>query len=116
MLKNSNFAAHPKKPPQSVLDDLQIPYVEQLKDKIATMKGRPPFVQEDSSKPEFYSNFRVPQTFSDQQFFKTVFISGDNMVKELQEAKAKEQEDWKKQVVVENLHFTVNTRQPKHIA
>ena len=28
LLRNENFNAHPKKPPQSVLDDLQIPYVD----------------------------------------------------------------------------------------
>ncbi len=38
------------------------------------------------------------------------------MVKEMQEAKEKEIQDWKKKVVVDNEHFTVNTRQPKHIA
>jgi hypothetical protein len=45
-----------------------------------------------------------------------VFISGDDMVREMAEAKLKEAEDWKKKVVVESTHFTVNTRQPKHIA
>jgi len=34
---------HPKKPPQSVIDALKIPYVEELKDKMATVKSRPPF-------------------------------------------------------------------------
>ena len=34
------------------------------------------------------------------------------MVKEMQEAKLKELEDWKKKVVVENPHFYVNTRAP----
>ena len=38
------------------------------------------------------------------------------MVREMAEAKLKEAEDWKKKVVVESTHFTVNTRQPKHIA
>jgi hypothetical protein len=33
LIKKENFALHPKKPPQSILDDLQIPYVDQLKDK-----------------------------------------------------------------------------------
>lgn len=28
LLRNENFNTHPKKPPQSTLDDLQIPYVE----------------------------------------------------------------------------------------
>jgi hypothetical protein len=116
LIKNSNYAEHPKKPPQSVLDDLTIPYVEQLKEKMATMKGRAPFIPEDHSKVDFFTNFRCPPTFADREFFKTVFISGDDMVKELQESKLKEVEDWKKKVVVDNTHFTVNTRQPHYIA
>ena len=112
LIKNANFAEHPKKPPQSVIDDLQIPYVEQMKEKMATIKGRPPFVPDGSGKPDFFMNFRCPQTFADPEFFKTVFISGDDMVKEMQEAKIKEQEDWKKKVVVDSTHFSVNTRAP----
>ena len=83
LIKNSNYAEHPKKPPQSVLDDLQIPYVEQMKEKMASIKGRGPFVPEDPGKVDFFTNFRCPQTFADREFFKTVFISGDDMVKEL---------------------------------
>jgi hypothetical protein len=83
---------------------------------MATMKGRPPFVPDDTRKQDFFMNFKCPQTFADPSFFKTVFISGDDMVREMAAAKAKEAEDWKKKVVVNNLHFTVNTRQPKHIA
>lgn len=116
LLRNENFNAHPKRPPQSILDDLTIPYVEQMKEKMATMKGRPPFVQEDVNKPDFFTNFRCPYTFADNGFFKTVFISGDDMVREMAETKAKEAEDWKKKVVVGSTHFTVNTRMPKHIA
>lgn len=92
LMKNPNFAEHPKKPPQSILDDLQIPYVEQMKDKMTTIKARgAPFSPEESNgKKDFYSNFRCPQTFAEPEFFKTVFISGDDMVKEMQEAKIKE--------------------------
>lgn len=115
LIKNNNFNEHPKKPPQSVLDDLQIPYVEQMRERLATLKAAPPFSTEEG-KPGFYTNFRCQQTFSEPAFFKTVFISGDDMVKEMQEAREKEVEDWKKKVVVENEHFTVNTRQPKHQA
>ncbi len=64
----------------------------------------------------FSTNFRVPPTFADREFFNTVFISGDDMVKEMLELQQKEQEEWRKKLVVENPHFTVNTRQPKKIA
>jgi hypothetical protein len=115
LLKTANVNEHPKKPPQSVIDALKIPYVEELKDKMATVKSRPPFVAEEWGKPNFQMNFRCPQTFSDNEYFKTVFISGDDMVKELQEARLREIEAWNKKVVVESTHFTVNTRQPKHL-
>lgn len=75
-------------------------------------RGAPFTMAESQSKQDFFTNFRCPQTFADPEFFKTVFISGDDMVKEMQEAKIKEQEDWKKKVVVDNLHFSVNTRAP----
>ena len=45
------------------------------------MKGRAPFKHEDG-KVDFATNFKVPVTFSDREFFNTVFISGDDMVKE----------------------------------
>jgi hypothetical protein len=63
-----------------------------MKDKLTTIKARgAPFnLQESQSKQDFFTNFRCPQTFADPEFFKTVFISGDDMVKELQEAKIKE--------------------------
>ena len=114
LIRNSNYAEHPKKPPQSVLDDLQIPYVEQMKEKLATIKARGgPFGPGDhDGKIDFFTNFRCPPTFADPDFFKTVFISGDDMVKEMQEAKIREQEEWKKKVVVESTHFAVNTRAP----
>ena len=53
------------------------------------------------------------QTFSDPSYFKTVFISGDDMVKEMAELKQKEIDDFEKKVVVENKHFFVNTRVQK---
>ena len=81
LIKKNNYAEHPKKPPQCTIDDLQIPYVEQLKEKMEAMKGRQPFIPDDG-KSDFQKNFRVPPTFSDREFFNTVFISGDDMVKE----------------------------------
>jgi hypothetical protein len=78
-------------------------------------KEKAKFNPEESGKPNFFMNFRCPPTFSEGAFFKTVFISGDNMVRELQEAKQREIEAWNKKVVVDSTHFTVNTRQPKHL-
>jgi hypothetical protein len=45
------------------------------------MKGRQPFKPEDG-KSNFNLNIRGPKTFSEREFFNTVFISGDDMVKE----------------------------------
>ena len=64
----------------------------------------------EHGKPDFYSKVKNVQTFSDPSYFKTVFISGDDMVKEMAELKQKEIDDFNKKVVVENKHFHVNTR------
>ena len=39
VMKRQNWAEHPKKPPQSVIDNLQIPYVVQMKDKMEKLKN-----------------------------------------------------------------------------
>lgn len=52
---------------------------------------------------DFQSKIKISKpTFSDKEYFNTVFISGDDMVKELQEQKQKEIDDFNKKVVVEN--------------
>src|SRR5262249_21228362 len=103
---------HPKKPPQSIIDDLKIPYHQQVKEKLEALKPSPSIMREEGKK-EFQKNFRCPATFSERDFFNTVFISGDDMVKEQLDQLHKEQDDWKKKVVVANTHFQVNTRVPK---
>jgi len=50
-------------------------------------------------------------TFSDASYFKTVFISGDDMVKEMAEQRQREVDAFEKKVVVANKHFYVNTRE-----
>jgi hypothetical protein len=52
-----------------------------MKAKMEKLKGRAPFVLE-SGKVDFQKNFTCPQTFSNREYFNTVFISGDDMVKE----------------------------------
>ena len=65
---------------------------------------------QDYDKDDFYSKVKNKQTFSDPSYFKTVFISGDDMVKEMALQKQKEIDDFEKKVVVDNKHFSVNTR------
>lgn len=73
------------------------------------MKGYQ-FVPGEHGKPDFQSKVKAPgETFSNKDYFKTVFISGDDMVKEEQEMKQKEIEEFNKKVVVDNKHFNVNT-------
>ena len=64
----------------------------------------------EHGKADFYSKVKNKTTFSDPSYFKTVFISGDDMVKEMAELKQKEIDDFEKKVVVDNKHFHVNTR------
>lgn len=47
--------------------------------------------------------------FSDRNYFKSVFISGDDMVKEEAEQRQREIEEFNKKVVVESKVFKVNT-------
>lgn len=64
------------------MDDLKIPYVTQKAEEKAQKMGlvyRP----QDYDKDDFYSKVKNKQTFSDPSYFKTVFISGDDMVKEM---------------------------------
>ena len=49
---------------------------------------------EDDGKPGFVQKIKGVTTFSDNKFFKTVFVSGDDMVAEEKEMKQKEQEEW----------------------
>ena len=47
--------------------------------------------------------------FSDRNYFKSVFISGDDMVKEEAEQRQREIDEFNKKVVVESKVFKVNT-------
>ena len=75
------------------------------------------YVPGESGKPDFQSKIRSQgPTFSDADYFKTVFISGDDMVKEMAAQKQKEIDDFNKKVVVASQHFQVNTREKAHVA
>ena len=65
---------------------------------------------QDDGKDDFYSKVKNKKTFSDPSYFKTVFISGDDMVKEMAEQKQKEIDNFNSKVVVDSKHFSVNTR------
>ena len=88
--KKTNLNAHHKKPHQSVLDDLQFSYAQQRQEQQHVIKGscyRP----QDDGKVDFYGKVNAAHaTFAHPNTFKTVFISGDDMVAE--EAKDKQKE------------------------
>ena len=64
----------------------------------------------DEGKTDFLSKVKTSVTFSDPSYFKTVFISGDDMMREMAELKRKQQEDFDNKVVVDSQYFRVNTR------
>lgn len=102
--KNMNWNKHPKQPPQSVMDDLNIPYVQQKHDAKTKLKSAV-YRPEDYGKQDFQSKVKQQHqqgTFSDPSFFKTVFISGEDMVKEMEADRQKEKDDFQKKVVVDN--------------
>lgn len=68
---------------------------------------------QDHGKADFYGKVKAAHhsgTFAHPSTFNTVFISGDDMVKEEEEARAKIKKDWEDKIVVKNSHFRVNTR------
>ena len=65
---------------------------------------------EEEGKQDFQRKVKGVTTFSDAKFFKTVFVSGDDMVAEENAIKQKELEDWNAKVIVANKHFAVNTK------
>lgn len=75
------------------------------------------YIPGQNGKPDFQAKVKAQRaTFSEREYFNTVFISGDDMVKELAEMKQKEIDDWNKKVVVANTHFQVNTREKQKVA
>jgi hypothetical protein len=108
IMKKENWNEHPKKPAQSAIDDLKIPYVVAMEDTKAKLK-QAIYNPANDGKADFQSKVTGPQTFSDPNFFKTVFISGEDMDKELAEVRKKELEEFDKKVVVKNKHFYVDS-------
>jgi len=86
------------------MDDLNIPYVAQKQD-AKTKLSSAVYNPEDYGKKDFQSKVKAKHqqgTFSDPSFFKTVFIAGEDMVKEMEEDKQKEIDNFQKKVVVAN--------------
>lgn len=104
------YTLHPKKPPQDVLDDLQEPYHLQKTRKDEALKALQREERVDPNKSEFNLNIKPVYTFSEKEYFNTVFLGGDDVIKEMEEAKKAEYDQWKSKLVVDNPHFKVNTR------
>ena len=112
-MKRANLNEHPKKPHTTVIDDLKNSYALEKEDQANTMKAKI-YRPADEGKVDFMSKVNAPhKTFGDPAFFNTVFISGDDMVKEMAIEQLKIKQAWKDKVVVCNSHFTVNTRVPE---
>ena len=102
VMKRENWNAHPKHPDELTLHQLTIPYHKQRAETKEKLKGFQ-YVPADYGKADFQSKIKIVRdTFSHPDYFKTVFISGDDMVKELAEQKQKEMDDFNKKVVVDN--------------
>ena len=75
------------------------------------------FVIGQNGKPDFQSKVKSQRpTFSHKEYFNTVFISGDDMVKEMAAQKQKEIDDWRNKVVVADENFKVNTVEKVRVA
>ena len=117
VMKKQNWNAHPKQLDKTQIEALLVPYHEQALETKLAMKGFQ-YNPTHDGKPHFQSKIKIDRqgTFSKKDYFKTVFISGDDMVKEELEMKKKEQEDWQKKVVVANTHFQVNTLEKSQVS
>ena len=114
-MKRENWNEHPKRPDQSTIDNLKMPHYLQALETKKRMQGFA-FVPGENGKPDFQSKVKAQRpTFSQKEYFNTVFISGDDMMKELAEMKQKEIDDFNKKVVVANQHFQVNTMEKKKV-
>lgn len=108
------YNEHGKKPPQCKLDELQFPYLEEQKLKKAGESKKVP-LEATKHGSDFNLNIKAERNcegqelFSKPDFFKTVHLGGDDVIKEREEAKKKEHEEWKKKVVVKSAVFKVNT-------
>jgi len=80
VVKRTNWNEHPKKPDQAGMDDLQIPYVQQMEDKMQMLKKRGAAGDDHVGEKDFNTKFTCPQVFSDNEYFKTVHLGGDDMV------------------------------------
>jgi hypothetical protein len=107
------YTIHSKKPPQDILDDLKDPYYEQRKRKEQALKALQREERVDPNKQEFNLNIKPIDTFGPKESFNTVFLGGDDIIREMEEAKKAEYDTWKSKIVVDNTHFKVNTR-PVH--
>ena len=86
-MKTQNWNEHPKKPDGPAIENLKIPYHEQVLETKMRMKGFQ-YVPSLYGKPDFLSKVKAQRpTFSEGEYLKTVFISGDDMVKELAQQK-----------------------------
>lgn len=81
VMKRENWNEHPKKPDPSTIENLTIPYHEQMKETKNKLKGGQ-FDPTEKGIPDFQAKVKAPhQTFAHPEHFKTVFISGEDMVR-----------------------------------
>jgi hypothetical protein len=107
------YNMHPKKPPQDMLDDLKEPFYIQKELKDKTIKSLQRDLRTDHNKDEFNLNIKPVTTFSKKEYFNTVFLGGDDVIKEMEEAQKQDLDKWRSKLVVDNPHFKVNTRPVK---
>lgn len=110
VMKRENWNEHPKKPHPATCDGLKVPYHEQVKETKEKMKAHQ--FKASENKPDFYGKVKGIDTFSNKEYFKTVFTCmGDDAEREERERKQKEIDDFNNKVVVKNKHFSVYTRE-----
>jgi predicted secreted protein len=111
--KRENWNEHPKSPPQSKKDEFLTPYHVQKAEEKAKLKSHT-YDPREHNGLDFHSHVKSPTTFSEKEFFNSVFVSGGDAEKEAEDYRKNEQNLFSKKVVVDSLQFKVNTIVKKH--
>ena len=115
VMKRLNWNEHPKRPDPSTVESLKHPYHKQVLATKQQLKGHD-FIPGENGKPDFQSKVKARHTtLSHPDYFKTVFISGEEQMRQEEADRLKEIGDWEKKVVVDNKHFTVNTMEKQKV-
>ena len=101
----AELMVHPLRPSDARIEELGTRWVENELNPNPVARPIDPAV--GTSRPSFVTQSRAPEYFNtDPDYFTSVHLVGDALVKEMEEAKEAELAEWKSKVVVDKLRMT----------